>query len=144
MISDDQARSLVATMEDGWNAADGTRYSEPFAADADFVTVAGMHLQGRQAIADSHDRIFSTVYKGSRVAMRLADLRPINDETALMHVAATLNVPSGSLSGTMNALMTIVVSKTSGKPEIAALHNTIVRNLAQAAGRPGQAKGTTA
>jgi uncharacterized protein (TIGR02246 family) len=139
MISDDQAQALVTTMQSGWNAADGASYAAAFADDADFVTVTGLRVRGRQAIADSHDRIFNTVYKGSRVAMRVADLRPLSNEMALMHIIATLDVPDGPMAGTMNALMTTVVDGSNNSPRIVALHNTIVRDLAEAAGRPGQA-----
>lgn len=135
MISEAQAKALIAELQAGWNAGDGKAFAAPFAEDADFVTVAGQHARGRQAIADNHDRIFSTVYKGSRVSMELAQLRPLRNGLALMHIAPTLEVPEGQFAGTMNALMTTVVDGSGERPQIVALHNTIVRDLAQAAGR---------
>jgi len=144
LISRKQAEALVAQLQTAWNAGDGTAFAAPFAEDADFVTVAGMHVRGRQAIADNHDRIFTTIYKGSRVAMRVEQLRPLGGSLALLHIAPTLDVPKGRLAGTMNALMTTVVDDNSGEPVILALHNTIVRDLAQAAGQAEPMKGTTA
>jgi uncharacterized protein (TIGR02246 family) len=135
MISTEQAQALVDVLQGGWNAGDGARYAEAFSEDADFVTVAGTHVHGRQAIAASHDRIFSSIYKDSRVAMRVHQLRQIGHDKALLHVAATLDVPQGPFAGTMEALMTTVVDASGGEPKLLALHNTIVRDLAQAAGR---------
>lgn len=135
MISQDQAQALAAQLQDAWNAGDGAAFAAPFAEDADFVTVAGMHAHGRQEIADNHDRIFSTVYKGSRVSMRLAQLRELPGGLTLMHLAPTLEVPEGPMAGTMNALMTIVIDGSGAAPQIVALHNTIVRDLTAAAGR---------
>jgi uncharacterized protein (TIGR02246 family) len=139
MISTEQAEALVDILKGGWNAGDGARYAEAFADDADFVTVAGMHVRGRRAIAESHDRIFTTVYRGSNVGMRIEKLRPLSDGVALMHVGATLDVPEGPFAGTMEALMTIVIDGSGDRAQIAALHNTIVRDLAQAAGRANDA-----
>ncbi len=135
MINQEQAETLVKTLQDAWNEGDGRRYAAPFAEDADFVTVAGLHARGRHAIADNHDRIFSTIYKGSRASMWVEQLRPIGSDLALLHIGATLEVPGGPLAGTMQALMTTVVDDSDGQPAILSLHNTIVRDLAQAAGR---------
>ncbi len=143
MISEAQAKALIAELQAGWNAGNGEAFAAPFAEDADFVTVAGQHARGRQAIADNHNRIFSTIYKGSRVSMTLAQLRPLGDGLALMHIAPTLEVPEGPMAGTMDALMTTVVDDRFDRPQIVALHNVIVRDLAQAAGVPAPAKEAT-
>jgi uncharacterized protein (TIGR02246 family) len=135
MIDQQQAETLVKALEDAWNGGDGRRYAAPFADDADFVTVAGLHARGRQAIADNHDRIFSTIYKSSRVSMSVEQLRSIGSGLSLLHIGATLEIPGGPLAGTMQALMTTVVDNSDGQPAIVSLHNTIVRDLAQAAGR---------
>jgi uncharacterized protein (TIGR02246 family) len=49
MINQEQAETLVKTLQDAWNEGDGRRYAASFADDADFVTVAGLHARGRQA-----------------------------------------------------------------------------------------------
>ena len=134
MIAPKQAERLVASLQDAWNTGDAAAYAAVFAIDADFVTVAGAHARGRQVIADNHERIFATIYKGSRASMQVEQLRSIG-ELALLHIAATLEVPAGPLAGTMKALMTTVVDDRSGQPAIVALQNTIVRDLADAAGR---------
>ena len=42
---------LIGRLERAWNEADGRAFGEPFAPHADFVTIRGEHIRGREAIA---------------------------------------------------------------------------------------------
>ena len=48
------AAELIGRLERAWNEADGRAFGEPFAPEADFVTIRGEDLRGREAIATGH------------------------------------------------------------------------------------------
>ena len=51
MITDTSVRTVIDQLELAWNSADGEAYGAPYAEDAEFVTVQGMRISGRHAIA---------------------------------------------------------------------------------------------
>src|SRR4051794_15805188 len=66
---------LVRALQEAWNTADSAGFAAPFADDADFVNVYGMHARGRDAIRGGHEGIFRSVYAGSQVEYRVAAAR---------------------------------------------------------------------
>ena len=116
---------IVTRLESAWNAGDGAAFGEPFASDADFVNIRAEHFRGREAIADGHSAIFRTIYAGSRNRLTVDSLRPLRSGVALVHVAATLEVPSGPLAGHHTALFSAVLTKGPSGWEIASFHNTL-------------------
>jgi uncharacterized protein (TIGR02246 family) len=126
---DDRKRivsDLVDQLEAAWNAADGSAFGRPFAEDADFVTIRGDHLRTRNVIAQGHQVIFDTIYKGSKVRYQLVEVRSITSGVLVAHVKATLNAPTGPLAGEHSSLFTIVVAQHDGDWQIAAFHNTLI------------------
>ena len=77
---------IVAGLETAWNNGDGAAFAGYFAENADFVNVYGMHSQGREAIAQAHDRIFRTVYAGSIMASTARSVRLLADDVVLVHL----------------------------------------------------------
>ena len=122
--------ALVARLEAAWNAGDGPAFTAPFADDADFVNVLGMHARGRDAIGAGHEHIFRTVYAGSTVAYRVESTRMLRPEVALAHVHAGLDVPGGPLAGHHEARWSAVLTHDGGEWKIASFHNTFIRDPA--------------
>jgi uncharacterized protein (TIGR02246 family) len=125
------ARRIVAQLQTAWNAANGAVYAEPFAADADFVDIRGVHHGGRQAIAQGHQAIFDTIYQGSRVDYDLVAARPLTAEVILARVRAHLNAPTGPLAGQHSSTLTLVLLRSGEEWKIAAFHNTLVAPSSQ-------------
>jgi uncharacterized protein (TIGR02246 family) len=117
---------LVDDLERAWNAADGAGFGRPFADDADFVNIRGEHSRTRDAIAQGHQRIFDTIYKGSVVRLQVSGVRGIAPGVLLAHVKSTLTAPTGPMAGEHNALFTIVLVQDRDVWRIAAFHNTLV------------------
>ena len=115
---------IVQALEDAWNAGDHERFAAPFAADADFVNIVGMHARGRDEIAAGHAHIFRTMYAGSRVEYRLKSARLLRPDVALAHVDARLHVPAGPVAGDVAALWSAVLVRDGGAWRIASFHNT--------------------
>ena len=128
-IADDGA-ALAARLESAWNAGDSQAFSAPFAEDADFVNVMGMHAHGREAIDAGHAHIFRTIYAGSTVRYQVATARLLRPDVGLVHVNAILTVPAGPMAGTFDALYSMVLTRESGEWRIASFHNTFVRDPA--------------
>jgi uncharacterized protein (TIGR02246 family) len=126
MESERIVSEIVADLERAWNTADGAAFARSFAQDADFVNIRGDHLRGRDVIGKGHQGIFDTIYKGSVVRYRVADVRMIAAGVLLAHVKATLKAPTGPLAGEHDSLFTLVLVRGDDDWRITAFHNTLV------------------
>ena len=117
---------LVGELQEAWNAADGTRFAQPFAEDADFVNIRGEHVRTREVIAKGHQAIFNSIYKGSVVRYEVAGVRAIAPAVLVAHVRSTLKAPTGPLVGEHNSLFTLVLVQQQNSWSIAAFHNTLI------------------
>lgn len=120
------AEQAVRRMEQGWNEADGDTYAAPFAEEADFVDIRGAHHRGRARIADGHQAIFDTIYRGSRLEMQVVDARALEDQVVLARVRAEMDAPTGPLAGRNAAMMTLVLARAEEGWEVVSAHNTAV------------------
>jgi uncharacterized protein (TIGR02246 family) len=108
--------NLVSSLETTWNGAGGA----PLAS-------------GESQFAWGHDSVFRSVYAGSTIRYKIAEVRRLGDDVALAHLRAHLHIPAGPLAGDHNAVPSLVMVKWQGVWKIAALHHTL------AADRRGQA-----
>jgi uncharacterized protein (TIGR02246 family) len=120
------AAEMIARLERAWNEADGRAFGEPFAPDADFVTIRGEHLHGREAIAAGHQAIFDSIYEGSSVGYELTGARELSGGVILAHATAVLRAPSGPLAGEHSAVQSLFLVRGGDGWEIAGFHNTLV------------------
>jgi uncharacterized protein (TIGR02246 family) len=120
-------RKVIQQVEDGWNAHSGTAFAAPFASDADYVVVNGMHLKGRDAIEKGHTGIFTTIYKDSRNAATVKSIRFLRPDVALVLVEWNLEFKMGGETRKGHAMNTMVMTKDGGKWSIAAFHNTPIQ-----------------
>jgi uncharacterized protein (TIGR02246 family) len=117
---------LVGGLERAWNEGDGAAFAAPFAEDADFVNIRGEHARTREAIAQGHQGIFNTIYKGSTVRYEVAAVRRIARDVLVAHVRSRLNAPAGPLAGEHRSLFTMVLVHAQNDWRIAAFHNTLM------------------
>ena len=125
---DDAAiRENVRQMEAGWNSKSGSQLAGPFAEDADYVVINGLHLRGREAIGKGHQQIFDTYMKATTLGLTVKQTRYVRPDVAVVHVAARLKSPQpdGSAKET-DAAITLVMSKEKGVWQIVAFQNTQV------------------
>ena len=121
---------VVRKVQDGWNTGDGQAFAAPFAENADYIPVHGMHARGRAAIGEGHQQIFDTFYKGSNNTFTVEDVRFIRPDVAVAHVhhhlrlQAPVKWPSGETVRGAQARSTWVLTKDGGKWLVAAFHNT--------------------
>ena len=123
--SDEMAiEGLVQAFVDGWNSADGDACAEPFAEDADFTAVTGLHIRGRDLIARGHREILATVFRGSRNSAKLESVYLLRPDVAVADVTfrfvgevRPLNVEHASCG--------MICTKDDGKWSIAVFRNMI-------------------
>lgn len=120
------AQAITQRLEHAWNSSNGAAFSEPFAADADFVAIRGDLHTGRHAIAEGHQQIFDSIYAGSTIRFEVLQARELGDQVILAHGRCTLNAPSGPLAGEHASTITVVLLRQDGGYEITAFHNTLI------------------
>ena len=119
-------RENVKQMESGWNAKSGAAYARPFAKDADFVVINGMHIQGHEAIEKNHQRIFDTVFKNTTVSLTVKHIRFLRPDVAVVHVSGQRDAPEAERKLVMDATMVMVMTKEGGQWKMASFQNTEV------------------
>ena len=117
-------RDNVKQLETGWNTKNGAAFAKPFAEDADYVVINGRVLKGREEIATSHQRIFDTVYKDTKLALTVKQVRFLRPDVAVVHASGHREGPTQEL--TQGAMMTFIMTKGSQGWTIAAFQNTAV------------------
>jgi uncharacterized protein (TIGR02246 family) len=122
-------RALVDQAVRAWGKGDGAAYAAVFDDDADYVTFGGMHLKGRGAIAKQHQQLFDTALKGTRLQLRITNLRFLTPNVALTHaVGGILDEPGQTeVAPTRNSLQILVWRKRDGAWRCAALQVTRIR-----------------
>jgi len=118
------ANDVIGKLERAWNAGDGTAWGALFAEDADFVTVRGDYFRTRKAIAEGHQAIFSTIYKGSVNQYELLRARRLGEGLILAHARAKLSVPGGPMAGDYQALFSMVLAREDSGWLVTSFHNT--------------------
>jgi len=128
-MSKDEAaiRANVEQMAKGWNMKSGAEFAKPFAEDADYVVVNGAHIKGRAANAAGHQQIFNTIYKDSRNAGTIKQIRFVRPDVAVVHVEWNLSFKVNGEEQKGHALATMIMTKEKGKWIIAAFQNTAIQ-----------------
>ncbi len=121
---------IITALERAWNAGDGEAWAANFAEDVDFVDVLGRIQRGRATIARESQKIFDTIYRGSRLELRQVSSRPLGGGLDLVHTTTVMSIPAGPLAGEQRAVQTMVVRDG----RVAAFHNTIRGDIAEFTG----------
>ncbi len=121
------AETIAAALMTAWNAGDAKAFACEFAADADFVNIFATHVTGRDEIAQLHQTIFNTIYRGSKSTFSVEELRSLGEHAAVAHIRAHVDVPSGPLAGEVKTLATAVIVREGHDWRIAAFQNTRIQ-----------------
>jgi uncharacterized protein (TIGR02246 family) len=119
---------LVTTFVEGWNAGSGDTLARAFATDADFTNVMGLHAHGRDVIARGHDEILATVFRGTRLAATVDQIRYLRPDVAVVDATLTLRGADGEPVAMLPAGHSsagFVATRESGSWAIAVFRNMI-------------------
>lgn len=86
-------RLIVAELADAWNAGDAHRFAGVFADEGEQVNIFGTQLRGRGEIADRHDRIFKTIFRGSTNTFEIIDSVELSQNVVLARISSTVEIP---------------------------------------------------
>ena len=92
MTDDDQISALFEQMCRAWTAGDAVAYGRCFTPDCDYVSFDGYREQGRDAMVESHDRLFRGVLFGSALVGQVESIRHLADGVAVMHATGSVLV----------------------------------------------------
>ena len=123
---EDAARDLMIRLCEAWEHGDGKAYASLFSDDAQYVTAPGERLRGRESIAKSHQEIFNTLFKDTRLGRRYPNsLRLIAPDVVLVESAGSVLFP-GEVENkvTPNGLVTLVVARQHDAWRIVSFQNT--------------------
>jgi len=87
--ADEQAiRANIATMQEGWNAKSGAKFSTAFAEVHDYIVWNGYYFPNMtpQMNAGAHQGLFSSVYKTTDIQLKVDKIKFIRSDLALLHV----------------------------------------------------------
>jgi uncharacterized protein (TIGR02246 family) len=129
-VNQDDAAALVDEIEAAWNSHDISRFAACFAADADFVNVAGAWWHGREEIEERHAASHAGRFKNSTMSLELAAFKEVGPEIGVMHVRWQLDGHGESgprrTTETRRGIWSWTVSRHDGELEIVSSHNTDV------------------
>ncbi len=120
-------RANVEQLAKGWSMKSGAEFAKPFAEDSDYVVVNGTHIKGRAANAESHQRIFDTIYKDSSIVPIVKQIRFLRPDVAVVHGESNLTFKINGEEKKGKGLVTLVMTKEKGKWSIAAFQNTPIQ-----------------
>ena len=124
--ADDTAvRGLFQRVLDAWGRGDGSAYGALFTDDADYVAFDGSRTVGRRAIAESHQRLFDTWLKGTRLTGRIQAVRFPCPDVALVHATGgTIFAGEAVPRPSRDSIQTLVAVRRDGEWRFTAFHNT--------------------
>ena len=125
-----EIQANVKQLESGWNTKSGAAFAKPFASDADYVIINGIHVRGYDAIEKGHQQIFDSIYKDTTVTLVVKQIRFLRPDVALVHVSGQRDSPQPHLRA--YATMVMVMVKNDGKWKIASFQNTVLATPAPA------------
>lgn len=120
--------SMITSMQNAWNDANGNEFVKPFADTIEFVDIRGtLHSQSSRAyIAQAHNGLWKSIYKDSKILYELLQTIPLNDHTLLVNLKSTLDAPVGPLAGKNSSVITMVLVQTGKGWKVRGFHNTLV------------------
>ncbi len=111
-------------LSDAWKNGDGAAFAECCTEDVDFINLLGMHVTGRRAVAELHEKIFRGPYKGSTVAFTIESVRTISPTASLVIAPSRLDIPSGPVKGIVLSIASILLVRDDEGWKLANFHNT--------------------
>ncbi|GIP23163.1 SgcJ/EcaC family oxidoreductase [Paenibacillus sp. J22TS3] len=120
-----EIESLFERLKLAWDRGDGEAYGVCFTEDADYVTFQGEHLQGRKAIADTHQELWNSVLRGSALEGEIKKIRFITPEIAIFHGLGVVRLRwQKTAPKKRDSINTNIAVKQNGEWKIAAFQNS--------------------
>ncbi len=125
-------RDLFAELLAAWGRGDGRAYGALFTDDAEYVAFDGSNTKGSHAIAATHQRLFDSWLKGTRLIGQIDSLRFLGTDAAVI-VATGATVMPGKDRPVRPSIQTLVAARRDGEWRFVSFQNTriVKRNALQ-------------
>ena len=123
---DEQAvRSIIATLEKGWNLKSGETFSSVFAPTHDYIVVNGFYFSNfsRQANAFAHQGLFDGIYKTQDIKLKVDKISFIRPDLAMVHALGAGFEKGQAVPENPGIIMTVLAEKKDGDWKIISFHN---------------------
>ena len=131
--------SLIAAEDEAWNAGDAAAFSASTLPDVVFTNIVGMFSVGRAPFQAQHEKIFTTIYKGSRLKQTLVHVALIKPDVAIVdtltEVSGYTHLPPGSeaIDGVLKTRLEQVMVLKDGRWRVVSFHNVTINPAATGA-----------
>lgn len=123
-------RELFEKLLEDWARGDGEAYGSRFTEDADYVAFDGSNTKGREEISSSHQQLFDTFLKGTRLTGRIVSIKFPSPDVALIRATGdTIMRGKTKPSPERASIQTLVAVRRDGEWRFATLHNSRVRPI---------------
>lgn len=118
-------QELLDGMTRAWARGDGAGYAAAFSPDARYVTMSGLRIVGRPAIAAAHQRLFDSVFRGSRLDVDdPVEVQRVAPDVVVLHGRGTVSVPGGHDRVRPGGLLTMVAVRDDAGWRFVSFSNT--------------------
>ena len=124
--AEDAVREVLIRLRDAWDRGDGEAYASVFSDDAQYVNALGERVHGRKSIAETHQKIFDTFFKGTKLGRNYpSNIRRITSDVVLVESSGSVLFPGENENNVApNGLLTLVVARQGDGWRIVSFHNT--------------------
>jgi uncharacterized protein (TIGR02246 family) len=116
---------LFHRLLDAWGRGDGPGYGALFTDDAEYIGFDGSRTVGRDAIARSHQELFDTWLRGTRLTGRIEQVHWLTMDVALVTATGgTIFAGEEAPRPSRDSIQTLVAVRRDGVWRFASFHNT--------------------
>jgi uncharacterized protein (TIGR02246 family) len=119
-------REVVNQFVEAWNSHDAHAFAAVFTEDADFTNWRGTGASGRAKIEEFHAPRFATIFKNSTLKYSDIKIRFLRPDVAAVDVRWGMTGATDAQGNPLpdrEGLLDFVMTKDTGKWEIAVMHN---------------------
>ena len=127
---------IVRSQDAAWCAGDAITFASHALPDIVFTNIVGMFSVGLAPFIAQHEQIFSTIYKGSRLAQEIVHLTMATDAVAIIDTLTSVfdfnHLPPGVVAtdGVLRTRLEQVVVLRDGVWRVQSFHNVAVSPVA--------------
>ena len=135
---DRDIRELGAQVQEAWNKSDAKLLAALWLTDGDYISSTGRTARGRDEVEKAFAEQWGGVYKGTKIAHTLTNVRFLRKDVAIADGAfevSGMRDASGKVVGSRSGLSTIVAARKGTRWYIAALRGMVP---SVPAGSPGK------
>jgi len=125
---DKDIRAIGAQIQSAWNQNDAKQMADLFLTDGDYISSTGRTARGRDELQKAFAAQWSGVYKGTKLAHTLTNIRFLNKDVAIADGAfeiTGMREPSGKLLHARTGLSTVIAARKGQRWYVAALRGMV-------------------